>query len=121
LSFSKNSSAQIGGTQSTEVEESKFTSNPASFVGKTIKIKNVSILFSDAPIQAPAGSKPCNPPTAGSKMIKLEFANPRFFGCFEIPQNLCNSIPKNIECIGNVTFRVEASGNYKIIDCKIQP
>ena len=57
----------------------------------------------------------------GSKMIKLEFANPRFSGCFEIAQNLCNSIPKNIECIGNVVIKVEAAGNYKIIDCKVQP
>ena len=54
-------------------------------------------------------------------MIKLEFANPRFSGCFEIAQNLCNSVPKNLECIGNVVIKVEAAGNYKIIDCKVQP
>jgi hypothetical protein len=121
LSFTRNSSAQVGGAPAMEVQESQFTANPAAYMGKTIKIKNISVLFSDAPNQAPAGSKPCSAPSPGSKMIKLEFANPRFFGCFEIPQNLCNSIPKNIECIGNVIFRVEPTGNYKIIDCKIQP
>ena len=90
-------------------------------MGKTIKIKNISIFLSEAPIATITGAKHYNPPTAGSKMIKLEFANPRFSGCFEIAQNLCNSIPKNLECIGNVIIKIEAAGNYKIIDCKVQP
>ena len=104
-----------------EVQESQFTTNPTAYVGKTIKIKNISIFLSEAPIATAAGAKPCNPPSAGSKMIKLEFANPRFSGCFEISQNICGSIPKNLECIGNVTIKVEAFGNYKIIDCRVQP
>lgn len=118
LSFTKNTSAQIAAT---EVEESQFTKNPSAYVGKTIKIKNISVFLPDAPIATIAGVKPCNPPSAGSKMIKLEFANPKFTGCFEIPLNICSSIPKNLECIGNVIIKVEASGNYKIIDCKVQP
>ena len=118
LSFTKNTSAQV---TAIEVQESQFTANPSSYMGKTIKIKNISLFLSDAPIPNAPGAKPCNPPTAGSKMIKLEFANPRFSGCFEIPQNLCGSIPKNLECIANLIIKVEASGNYKIIDCKVQP
>jgi hypothetical protein len=120
LTFTHKSSAQMG-APAMEVQEAQFTSNPTSYIGKTIKIKNISILLSDAPSPGAPGSKPCNPPSPGSKMIKLEFANPRFSGCFEIAQNLCNSIPKNLECIGNVVIKVEAAGNYKIIDCKVQP
>ena len=118
FSFTKSASAQVAAT---EVEESQFTKNPSAYVGKTIKIKNISVFLPDAPIANKQGSKPCNPPTAGSKMIKLEFANPNFTGCFEIPVNICGSIPKNLECIGNVIIKIDATGNYKIIDCKVQP
>lgn len=115
------SHAQMGGVPAMEVQESQFTSNPTSFIGKTIKIKNISITMSDGPATTAPGAKPCNPPSPGSKMIKLEFANPNFKGCFEISQALSNAIPKNLECIGNVIIKVDAVGNYKILDCKVQP
>lgn len=108
----------------TEVSEAAFTSNPASFAGKIIKIKNVTLTLPDGPGANIAGpGKPCTPSNpAIMRMIKPEFSNPNFKACFEIETAKCNNIPKNLECIGNITIKVGGPGmNHSIIDCKVQP
>ncbi len=117
------SSAQIS-APAIEVNEAAFTSNPTSFAGKTIKIKNVTLTLPDGPgANMPSPGKPCNPSNpAIMRIIKPEFSNPNFKGCFEIENAKCNNIPKNLECIGNIIIKVGAPGmNHAIIDCKVQP
>lgn len=117
------SSAQVS-VPAIEVSEMAFTSNPASFAGKIIKIKNLSITLPEGPSANIQGSgKPCNPSNpAIMRIIKPEFSNPNFKACFEIETAKCNNIPKNLECIGNVIIKVGGPGmNHNIIDCKVQP
>jgi hypothetical protein len=107
-----------------EVNEAAFTSNPASFAGKTIKIKNISLTLPEGAGANMAGpGKPCNPSNpAIMRIIKPEFSNPNFKGCFEIESAKCGNIPKNLECIGNIIIKVGGPGmNHAIIDCKVQP
>lgn len=103
-----------------DVTEAQFTANPSSFAGQLIRIKNVSVILQDAP--GMQQGKPCYPTNTQNRIIKVEFTNPNYKGCFEIPLTLCNSIPKNLECIGNITFKVSTLNAPNLItDCKIQP
>ena len=107
-----------------EVTEASFTSNPSTYSGKTIKIKNVSLTLPDGPgVNVSGPGKPCNPSNpAIMRIIKPEFSNPNFKACFEIETAKCNSIPKNLECITNLIIKVGGPGmNHTIIDCKVQP
>ncbi len=107
-----------------EVAEAAFTSNPNSFMGKVIKIKNVTVTIPEGPGSNVMGQgKPCNPSNpALFKMVKLEFNNPNFKGCFEIEAIKLNGLPKNLECIGNMIFKVGGPGmNHTILELKIQP
>ncbi len=116
-------SAQVS-VPAVEVSEAAFTSNPTSFAGKTIKIKNISLTLPEGPGANVSGpGKPCNPSNpAIMRIIKPEFTNPNFKGCFEIESAKCGNIPKNLECIGNIIIKVGGPGmNHAIIDCKVQP
>lgn len=123
IGFFSQSNAQIN-PPAMEVQEAAFTSNPNAYVGKVIKIKNVTVTLPDGPGSNMMGQgKPCTPSNPGLfKMVKLEFNNPNFKGCFEIESIKCNSIPKNLECIGNIIIKVGGPGmNHTILDCKVQP
>ena len=123
LGFISHTEAQIN-PPAMEVAEAAFTSNPNAYIGKIIKLKNVTVTLPEGPGSTIMGQgKPCTPSNPGLfKMVKLEFSNPNFKGCFEIESIKCNSIPKNLECIGNIIIKVGGPGmNHTILDCKIQP